>query len=53
MIAAHKDQEMIVSLLLKAGAKADIKDEEGKTALQIAKTNGSKKAAVMLEKPTE
>jgi ankyrin repeat protein len=44
---------MIVSLLLKAGAKADMKDDEGKTALQIAKQNDSQKAVVMLEKPAQ
>ncbi|MDZ4212240.1 MAG: ankyrin repeat domain-containing protein [Methylotenera sp.] len=53
MIAAHKDQDMIVSLLLKAGAKASMKDDEGKTALQIAKENDAQKAIVMLEKPME
>jgi hypothetical protein len=49
MIAAHKNQDMIISLLLKAGAKADVKDDEGKTALQIAKENDAQKAIAMLE----
>ena len=30
-----------------------MKDDEGKTALQIAKQNDSQKAVVMLEKPAQ
>jgi ankyrin repeat protein len=49
MIAAHKDQDMIVSLLLKAGAKMEMKDDEGKTALVIAKENDAQKALIQLQ----
>ena len=50
MIAAHRNHDMIVSLLLKAGAKVDVKDDEGKTALMIAKENDAKNAVIQLEK---
>lgn len=50
MIAAHRNHDMIISLLLKAGAKVDVKDDEGKTALMIAKENDAKNAVIQLEK---
>ncbi|PPD53824.1 MAG: hypothetical protein CTY12_04355 [Methylotenera sp.] len=50
MIAAHRNHDMVISLLLKAGAKVDVKDDEGKTALMIAKENDAKNAVIQLEK---
>ncbi len=49
MIAAHSDQDMIVSLLMKSGAKLGLKDELGKTALMLAKEYGASKSVVLLE----
>jgi ankyrin repeat protein len=42
---------MIISLLLKSGANLALKDEQGKTALMLAKENDAQKAIVQLEKP--
>lgn len=53
MIAAFSNEDMIVSLLLKAGANLALKDDHGKTALILAKENDAKKAIVILEKPME
>ena len=51
MIAAFGNEDMIISLLLKAGATTSLKDDQGKTALMLAKENDAKKAIEQLEKP--
>jgi ankyrin repeat protein len=51
MIAAFGNEDMIVSLLLKAGATTSLKDDQGKTALMLAKENEAKKSIEQLEKP--
>jgi ankyrin repeat protein len=49
MIAAYGNQDMIISLLVKSGAKIDIRDAEGKTALVIAQENNAEKSIEMLK----
>lgn len=49
MIAAFGNQDMLVSLLLKAGANADLKDGQGKTALTLAQENDAEKAIIQLK----
>lgn len=49
MIAAFGNQDMLISLLLKSGADKRIKDEEGKTALQLAQENSAEKAIAVLK----
>lgn len=49
MIAAARNQDMLISLLLKSGADAGLQDEEGKTALMLARENAAEKAIGMLQ----
>jgi ankyrin repeat protein len=49
MIAAYANQDMMISLLMKSGASASLKDAEGKTALDIAQEGGAEKAIAMLK----
>ena len=49
MIAAGYDNAPLVGLLIQAGAKIDVRSEDGKTALDIANDNGSDTAAKTLE----
>lgn len=48
MIAAHGNKDMLVSLLLKAGANPELKDGEGKTASMLAEESGADKALKQL-----
>lgn len=48
MIAAHGNKDMLVSLLLKAGANPALKNSEGKTAANLAKESGADKALKQL-----
>jgi len=48
MIAAHGNKDMLVSLLLKAGANPKLKDGEGKSAAMLAKESGAEKALKQL-----
>lgn len=50
MIAAYGDHDMLVSLLLKAGANVNLKDDQGKTAIELAKENDATKAIAQLQK---
>ena len=43
---------MSVTLLLKSGANASLKDDEGKTALMLAKENEAAKAIAALQQST-
>lgn len=49
MIAAHTNKDMLVSLLLKAGANPKLKDDEGKTAAMLAEESGAEKALKQLK----
>jgi quinoprotein dehydrogenase-associated probable ABC transporter substrate-binding protein len=49
MIAAFSDQDMMISLLLKAGANQALKDEHGKTARMHAQENDANKALKQLQ----
>jgi len=49
MIAAFSDQDMMISLLLKAGANQALKDEQGKTARMHAQENDANKALKQLQ----
>ncbi|PPC88573.1 MAG: hypothetical protein CTY37_00765 [Methylotenera sp.] len=49
MIAAYGNQDMLISLLLKAGADASLKDDQGKTAVELAKENDASKALAQLQ----
>ncbi len=49
MIAAARNVTPMIGLLVQSGASADLKSEEGKTALQIAEQNGSEQAAKALK----
>lgn len=49
MIAAARNITPMIGLLVQAGASADLKSSEGKTALQIAEQNGSEQAAKALK----
>ena len=48
MIAAHSNQDMMVSLLLKSGADSKTKNNEGKTATILAMESGADKALKQL-----
>ncbi len=48
MIAAARNVAPMVGLLMQAGAKADLKSAQGKTAADIAEQNGSEAAAKAL-----
>ncbi|MGJ8619164.1 MAG: quinoprotein dehydrogenase-associated putative ABC transporter substrate-binding protein [Methylophilaceae bacterium] len=49
MIAAHGNQDMMISLLLKSGADLKAKNNEGKTAITLAMENGADKALKQLD----
>lgn len=49
MIAAGYDNAPLIGLLIQGGAKADIRSDDGKTALDIAKQNGADDAEQTLE----
>jgi quinoprotein dehydrogenase-associated probable ABC transporter substrate-binding protein len=48
MIAAHGDKDMLVSLLLKAGANQKLTNAEGKTAKVLAQESGAEKVLKQL-----
>jgi len=48
MIAAAHDNAPMIGLLIRAGAKSDMKSAQGQTALDIAVQNGSEAAARIL-----
>ena len=51
MIAAMNGKKAVIELLLKIGAvKLDMKDSKGRTALELAKSNGKNSCAELLEK---
>ena len=47
--ASEKNHFRVIQILLANGAKVDVKNEEGKTALQVAKQRGYKKTVSKLE----
>jgi quinoprotein dehydrogenase-associated probable ABC transporter substrate-binding protein len=49
MIAAAHDNAPMIGVLMRAGAKPEIKSEEGQTALDIAQQNGGDSAVRMLQ----
>jgi quinoprotein dehydrogenase-associated probable ABC transporter substrate-binding protein len=49
MIAAAHDNAPLIGVLMRAGARADIKSQEGQTAMDIATQNGSDSAARTLQ----
>jgi quinoprotein dehydrogenase-associated probable ABC transporter substrate-binding protein len=49
MVAAAHDNAPIIGVLVRAGARADIRSEEGQTALDIAQQNGNDSAMRMLQ----
>ena len=49
MVAAAHDNAPLIGVLMRAGARAEIKSAEGQTALDIAKQNGSDAAARTLQ----
>ncbi len=49
MIAAGYDNAPLIGLLIQAGAKTDVRSDDGKTALDIARDNGSDEAESTLE----
>jgi ankyrin repeat protein len=49
MIAAARDNSALIGVLMRAGARAEIKSEEGQTALDIANQNGNDSAARTLQ----
>jgi len=49
MIAAARDNSALIGVLMRAGARAEMKSEEGQTALDIASQNGNDAAARTLQ----
>jgi quinoprotein dehydrogenase-associated probable ABC transporter substrate-binding protein len=49
MIAAAHDNAPMIGVLMRAGARADVKSEEGQTALDIANQNGNDSATRTLQ----
>ena len=49
MIAAARNVAPMIGLLMQAGARADLKSAQGKTALEIAEQNGAEAAAKALK----
>ena len=49
MIAAARDNSALIGVLMRAGARAEIKSQEGQTALDIATQNGNDAAARTLQ----
>jgi len=49
MIAAAHDNAPVIGVLMRAGARADIRSDEGQTALEIAQQNGNDGAARLLQ----
>jgi uncharacterized protein len=48
--AASKTSEEVLKMLINFNAKVDLKDDEGRTALDVAKENGNLKCVEILEK---
>jgi quinoprotein dehydrogenase-associated probable ABC transporter substrate-binding protein len=49
MIAAARDNSALIGVLMRAGARAEVKSGEGQTALEIATQNGNDSAARTLQ----
>jgi len=49
MIAAAHDNAPVIGVLMSAGARADIRSDEGQTALEIAQQNGNDSAVRILQ----
>jgi ankyrin repeat protein len=49
MVAAAHDNSPMIGVLIRAGAHADVKSQEGQTAMDIAKQNGSDSAVRTLQ----